>query len=238
MANKKGSTKNQHKKISINAIKYNADGDPFLESFAIRLNEYMYDKNISQMWLSKETGLGEGSISKYRNGLGMPKAFQLTKLAEALKVSTDYLLGLSDAETNNMDLIGVYEYTGLSVKAIKFIRLYYFELQKERNKNGIALDMLSALIANQEFAGAIRHMGQYIQSIEKSEMLSKNIEVREESIDDYNDSLLDEMRKNRAEETGKNQPLELWNAQKEFIESIENIAKDFLKKGEYNVKKE
>ena len=51
-----------------------------------------------------------------------PKVNGLVEVAKVLKVSTDYLLGLSDVPTSDANLRAVCEYTGLSNEAVEFIK--------------------------------------------------------------------------------------------------------------------
>lgn len=46
--------------------------------------------------LSKETGLSEGQISRYKHNKSEPLNDQLIKIADALDCSVDYLLGRTD----------------------------------------------------------------------------------------------------------------------------------------------
>lgn len=71
------------------------------EIFAERLSQALKKNDYSQKYLAHEADVSEGTISKYLNAETpeMPKADALARLAKALKVSTDYLLGISNRET-------------------------------------------------------------------------------------------------------------------------------------------
>ena len=65
--------------------------------FSERLKEAMIHNNkMSQRELGKIVGLSEVTISRYTAGLRIPNATDIAKIAKALNVSSDYLLGLSD----------------------------------------------------------------------------------------------------------------------------------------------
>lgn len=68
------------------------------EIFAKRLSEAIADCNIKQKSLALQVGCTEGTLSKYLNmrTSEMPNAGLLCKIAKALQVSTDWLLGLTD----------------------------------------------------------------------------------------------------------------------------------------------
>lgn len=63
---------------------------------ADRLREERDRRGLTQHELSSLIGAGKSQIAKYENGIGEPSVFQLVRIARALRVSTDYLLGLSD----------------------------------------------------------------------------------------------------------------------------------------------
>lgn len=61
--------------------------------FMEKLNQTLQKQNITQKQLSELTGITEQSISRYTNGSRTPGALELIKIANALDVSIDYLLG-------------------------------------------------------------------------------------------------------------------------------------------------
>jgi len=67
--------------------------------FQDRLLVVRRHRGLSQEQLAEKTGLFPTDISKYERGISMPTLPRLVRLARALEVSADYLLGLSDKET-------------------------------------------------------------------------------------------------------------------------------------------
>lgn len=61
------------------------------------------------------------AIGKWIVGESVPDVLTLIKIAEYFEVSTDYLLGLSDADTNDVELSAVCNYTGLSKESVLFL---------------------------------------------------------------------------------------------------------------------
>lgn len=55
-------------------------------------------QDMSQPTLASKASLFTSDISKYERGQGMPTLPRLVRLSEALGISTDYLLGLSEKE--------------------------------------------------------------------------------------------------------------------------------------------
>ena len=54
------------------------------------------EKKLTQPQLAKLVGVSAGMISIWENNINEPKASYIKALAEALEISADYLLGLSD----------------------------------------------------------------------------------------------------------------------------------------------
>ncbi|MBC5996507.1 helix-turn-helix domain-containing protein [Romboutsia ilealis] len=67
-----------------------------METIGYRISKARRLMNINQKELATKANITEGSLSRYENDIREPKAAALTQLAEALNVSTDYLLGLTD----------------------------------------------------------------------------------------------------------------------------------------------
>lgn len=70
-----------------------------MNDFATRLNELMNEKGIRQVDIATKTGINKGRISRWMSGSNIPSGENLAKLAKALGVSSDYLLGKSSFET-------------------------------------------------------------------------------------------------------------------------------------------
>ncbi|MDE7394857.1 MAG: helix-turn-helix domain-containing protein [Clostridiales bacterium] len=64
--------------------------------FAERLKELRNEKGLSQVQLSKATGLSRSALGFWEAGQRIPSAEAVATLARYFEVSADYLLGLSD----------------------------------------------------------------------------------------------------------------------------------------------
>lgn len=64
-----------------------------MENFAARLNKALFMKGIRPIELSERSGINRGDLSHYIHGDNVPGAAKLAKLADALGVSADWLLG-------------------------------------------------------------------------------------------------------------------------------------------------
>lgn len=61
--------------------------------FAERMRQTMFLKGVRQAELVDKTGIDKGSLSSYVNGRYMPNADKIAKIATALGVSVNFLLG-------------------------------------------------------------------------------------------------------------------------------------------------
>ena len=75
--------------------------------FKERFVQLLQEKNMTGYRLAKITGLSQGLISDYKNGRCVPSATASTKIAEALGITVDELLGREgntvDAQSNESD---------------------------------------------------------------------------------------------------------------------------------------
>lgn len=67
--------------------------------------KYLQERNISAYKLSKETGISQGLISDYKNGVKKPTTENLVKIADFFKCSIDSLLGRDGANEMEIQLI-------------------------------------------------------------------------------------------------------------------------------------
>ncbi len=75
-----------------------------MEAFAERLLELRKNKNLSQMGLSKETGISQTIIAQYERNKVSPTAEMIVKIADYFQVTTDYLLGREDYATGIVEV--------------------------------------------------------------------------------------------------------------------------------------
>ena len=83
--------------------------------FATRLRELMETPpKTSQETLAAAIGVTRQAVSNYKTGQSSPDWETVAKIARFFKVSSDFLLGLSDAPCTDVNLRAICEYTGLS----------------------------------------------------------------------------------------------------------------------------
>ena len=73
---------------------------PNMEIFLKRLRKAREDKKLSQSELAKKAGFQPSAISHFETGKRSPSFANLKKLADALEVTVDYLLGRAEKPKN------------------------------------------------------------------------------------------------------------------------------------------
>lgn len=68
-------------------------------SFAERLSSLMEERDVSAYKLSKDTGITQALIGKYKRGINVPSVDKASIIADFFGVSVDYLLGRTDDPT-------------------------------------------------------------------------------------------------------------------------------------------
>lgn len=92
--------------------------------FAVRLRALMEKTGTTQQVLADKTDCTRQAIAQYTGGLNAPNVDKLVSIARYFGVSVDYLLGLSDAETDDKDIQFICDYTGLSEEAVSNLHEY------------------------------------------------------------------------------------------------------------------
>jgi len=72
-----------------------------MKIFCERLKALRLEKQITITQLAKEIGVSKLSIFRWENGKSMPNILILLKLAKFFKISSNYLVGLSNKKTNH-----------------------------------------------------------------------------------------------------------------------------------------
>lgn len=90
-------------------------------SFPSKLRDLLSERHVTQQELADICDVTRQSISQWQNGFTSPDIAALRKIAEYFHVSTDYLLGLTDAPTRDTSLGAVCDYTGLTQSACEYL---------------------------------------------------------------------------------------------------------------------
>ena len=91
---------------------------PPMEAFEGRLRAAREARQLSQGALAERTGLQPSAVSHFETGTRKPSFDNLRRLADALRVSTDYLLGRTEAMMGSAASVDQLHrhYSGLSVE--------------------------------------------------------------------------------------------------------------------------
>jgi transcriptional regulator with XRE-family HTH domain len=95
--------------------------------FSRRLKEVRELRRLSQAELAKKAGLQPTAISHFETGTRAPSFDNLRRLADALNVSTDYLIGranelaMAGPETDNL-FRGVEKLSEADIRAIRMMK--------------------------------------------------------------------------------------------------------------------
>lgn len=92
--------------------------DAYHDVFPTRLRKLMDDNDVTHQTLGDAIGKPRQSIGGYADGSTLPNLNTVAEIAKFFGVSADYLLGLSEAPTRNVELSGIVDKTGLEIDAI------------------------------------------------------------------------------------------------------------------------
>ena len=67
----------------------------FTQVLRDNMRDVMKQKGYTQNWLAAQTDIPEATISRYLSGIHNPKIDYVARIASAMGVSVDYLLGMS-----------------------------------------------------------------------------------------------------------------------------------------------
>lgn len=112
------------------------------EIFTARLRAAREFRGLSQGELAKRAGLQASAVSHFETGTRKPSFYNLKRLADALRVTTDYLLGRTnerEASAVNADKLHRH-YSGLSAEyqemADDFIKMLSVKAKNKKSKGG------------------------------------------------------------------------------------------------------
>lgn len=98
--------------------------------FSIRLDKVLKMRDINQSDLAAAIGVQRQTVSNYVRGQSFPDVVTLTAIARHLRVSTDYLCGLSESGSFNISIREICDRTGLTDDTISAL----LDLQKKKRE--------------------------------------------------------------------------------------------------------
>ena len=75
-----------------------------MDEFATRLKKIMFMKGIRQIDIANRTGVNKGNVSRWMSGENIPYGENLTRLAVALGVTVDELMGRDELKTSKLTI--------------------------------------------------------------------------------------------------------------------------------------
>jgi SOS-response transcriptional repressors (RecA-mediated autopeptidases) len=75
-----------------------------MDDFATRLKRFMFLKGVRQVDIAERTGINKGNISRWMRGENVPYGENLYKLAKALGVTVDELLGREEPPISKLTI--------------------------------------------------------------------------------------------------------------------------------------
>jgi len=130
-------------------------------TFQKRFRDLYTERRTTQKELAIELGVSRPTVAGWLDGKNIPDILSLTKLAQFFKVSSDYLLGLSDTENPDVNARAAVEYTGLSEEAVERLHAGLvspdpYEYKKDDAEKKVELSAVSKLISSRAFEEMIR----------------------------------------------------------------------------------
>lgn len=101
--------------------------------FSERLCQLIEEKGITQNQLAETIGKTRQTINGYTLGNTAPDSDTLIELSNYFNVSADYLLGLSNVKTLDVQIKSISGFTGLSDMAVLQLHAYKYDVEKVDN---------------------------------------------------------------------------------------------------------
>ncbi len=112
------------------------DADEEKTGFNLRLLEARGLRKLSQGELAAKAGIPQSSVSQFEAGLRKPSFENLRRLANALSVSTDYLLGRVDNPEQAAQADVLFRDAQNLTDANRQLALAFIEMLAKREKDG------------------------------------------------------------------------------------------------------
>ena len=132
------------------------------QDFPKRLSDLMKERGTTQQDLADALGVKRQTISLYKSGQSMPDARTLRDIAMYFKVSSDFLIGLSDIRAFGLHKRAVCELTGLSDEAAD--RVVALGVPGKKAADAKYRDAMNLFISNKKFIPLVCELKRVIDS--------------------------------------------------------------------------
>lgn len=105
-----------------------------------KIKEIRKKHNLNQSEFGELFGLTQNTITNIENDKRFPTYEILIEIAKRFNISVDYLLGLSEAKTNNIELKAICDYTGLTEEAVNKLHELCTSKEYDNTDNNILND--------------------------------------------------------------------------------------------------
>lgn len=148
--------------------------------FPTRFRELIKYRNVTFDVLAEAFSTTRQTVSNWQAGATVPDAISISMIADYFGVTTDFLLGKTDAATVKMDLRAVAEYTGLDEAAVKFLHepLKTAKTQSDLNFEKALHDRMSIMIYTgmlEELAMRLETFFDAVEDREKRLMMEQRV---------------------------------------------------------------
>ncbi len=183
-----------------------------IDRFAQRLKTLRKERGITQQQLADGVGISKGGLSYYENAGRTPDISILERFADYFGVTTDYLLGRTNAQTQKAKLQAVCNHTGLSDKAVNLLsdlkessptqlRVINFLLEQAAGDMDLVYDLDDSDYQGSILNAVVRYLNRYSGY---DEYLAENISSSDEGISSAIQSALHQLVLNQAVAALKN----------------------------------
>lgn len=118
---------------------------PVMPQFSRNLKQLREEAGLTQTQLADRIGVSRGSISFYENGDRIPDIEVLASIADEFHVSTDWLLGRTEARGTDAETRQVCDFTGLTERAVEWLRYYS---RSGFEADALVMNFLNSLISD------------------------------------------------------------------------------------------
>ena len=183
-----------------------------LDYFGDRLKTLRRERGITQQELADAIGISKGGLCYYENTNRAPDITVLEKFADYFKVSADYLLGRTNAQTQKAKLQAVCNHTGLSDKSVNLLsdlkenspaqlRVINFLLEQAAGDMDIIYDLDDSDYQGSILNAVVRYLSRYSGC---DEYIAENVSSSDEGISSAIQSALHQLVLNQAVDALKN----------------------------------